>query len=44
MPLRKLGPAVPPFRNVFTGVKPQVNTNTESRIQGIQALSLRPVV
>src|ERR1035438_1957161 len=44
-PLRKLGwPVGPPFRKVFTGVSPQANTNKESRIQGIQALSLRPPV
>ncbi len=38
--------AVPaaPLRNVFTGVSPQTNTNAESRIQGIQAFSLRPPV
>ncbi len=45
MPLRKLGwPAAPPFKKALTGVRPQTNTNTESRIQGIQAFNLRPPV
>src|ERR1017187_28780 len=43
IPYMKLGAlAVPPLRNVFTGVNPHVNTNTESRIHGIHALNFRP--
>src|SRR5450755_3614348 len=43
MPLRAFGAVFgPPFRKVFTGVRPHTKTNAESRIQGIQAFSLRP--